>query len=81
MGRRKARDVSFKYVYATLYGNCEMEDTLESIITVSEEDMKALDDEEKEYFDSVIVRYIWTWKRNRWYDTCEIKKLEHWKNI
>ena len=41
MGRRKARDVSFKYVYATLYGNCEMEDTLESIMTVSEEDMKA----------------------------------------
>ena len=58
MGRRKARDVSFKYVYATLYGNCEMEDTLESIMTVSEEDMKALDSEEKEYFDSVIMRYL-----------------------
>lgn len=58
MGRRKARDVSFKYVYATLYGNCEMEDTLESIITVSEEDMKTLDVEEKAYFDAAILRYI-----------------------
>jgi hypothetical protein len=65
MGRRKARDVSFKYVYATLYGNCEMEDTLESIITVSEEDMKALDTEEKEYFDSVIMRYLSKPRKNR----------------
>ena len=58
MGRRKARDVSFKYVYATLYGICEKDDTLESIITVSEEDMKALDAEEKGYFDSVVMRYL-----------------------
>jgi hypothetical protein len=35
-----------------------MEDTLESIITVSEEDMKALDAEEKGYFDSVVMRYL-----------------------
>jgi hypothetical protein len=65
MGRRKARDVSFKYVYATLYGNCEKEDTLESIITVSEEDMHALDNEEKEYFDSVVLRYLRKPRQNR----------------
>ena len=57
MGRRKARDISFKYVYATLYGNNEVDSALESIMTVSEEEMKALDAEEKEYFDKVIARY------------------------
>jgi hypothetical protein len=43
--------------------------------------MKALDTEEKEYFDSVIMRYLSKPRKNRWNDTCEIKKLEHWKNI
>jgi len=57
MGRRKARDVSFKYVYATLYGNNEVDSALESIMTVSEEEMKALEMEEKEYFDKVVKRY------------------------
>ena len=57
MGRRKARDVSFKYVYATLYGNNEVDSALESIMTVSEEEMKELEVEEKEYFDKVIARY------------------------
>lgn len=54
MGRRKARDVSFKYVYATLYGNCEKDDTLESIITVSEQEVSELSVEEKTYFDTAI---------------------------
>ena len=57
MGRRKARDISFKYVYATLYGNSEVDSALESIMTVSEEEMLAMDKEEKEYFDKVIARY------------------------
>ena len=57
MGRRKARDISFKYVYATLYGNYEIDSALESIMTVSEEEMKALELEEKEYFDKVVKRY------------------------
>lgn len=57
MGRRKARDISFKYVYATLYGNDEIDSALESIMTVSEDEMKALEVDEKEYFDKVIARY------------------------
>jgi len=57
MGRRRARDISFKYVYATLYGNNEVDSALESIMTVSEEEMKALEPEEKEYFDKVVKRY------------------------
>ena len=57
MGRRKARDISFKYVYATLYGNNEIDSALESIMTVSEEEMKELDKEEREYFDKVVERY------------------------
>ena len=62
MGRRKARDISFKYVYATLYGNQEVGSALESIMTVSEEEKKALEVDEKEYFDKVAVRY----KRKCW---------------
>lgn len=65
MGRRKARDISFKYVYATLYGNDEVESALESIITVSEEDMKVLENDEKEYFDKVVVRYKRKRRKNR----------------
>lgn len=57
MGRRKARDISFKYIYATLYGNNEVDSALESIMTVSEDEMKALEVDEKEYFDKVIARY------------------------
>lgn len=57
MGRRKARDISFKYVYATLYGNQEVDSALESIMTVSEDEMKTLETDEKEYFDKVIARY------------------------
>lgn len=57
MGRRKARDISFKYVYAMLYGNQEVDSALESIMTVSEEEMKALEVDEKEYFDKVAARY------------------------
>ena len=65
MGRRKARDVSFKYVYATLYGNSEVDSALESIMTVSEEDMKALENDEKEYFDKVVLRYKRERRKNR----------------
>lgn len=65
MGRRKARDVSFKYVYATLYGNNEIDSALESIMTVSEEEMKALDIEEKDYFDKVVSRYTVKCRKNR----------------
>lgn len=75
MGRRKARDISFKYVYATLYGNCEKDDTLESIMTVSEEEMKALEVDEKEYFDTVIAGIS---ENKELIDKMILAKLKNW---
>ena len=53
MSRRKARDITFKYVYSTLYGESELQDTLESIITADAEEIDNLDEEEKTYFHKV----------------------------
>ena len=75
MGRRKARDVSFKYVYATLYGICEKDDTLESIITVSEEEVSSLSKEEKEYFD-LAIEGIEKYKEK--IDEKILSKLKNW---
>ncbi len=55
MSRRKARDITFKYVYSTLYGESELEDTLESIITADSEEIESLDGEEKSYFNKVSI--------------------------
>lgn len=55
MSRRKARDITFKYVYSTLYGESELEDTLESIITADSEAIESLDGEEKSYFNKVSI--------------------------
>ena len=53
MSRRKARDITFKYVYSTLYGECELCDAIESIITADSEQVQNLESEEKIYFDNV----------------------------
>ena len=53
MSRRKARDITFKYVYSTLYGEGELDDVIQSIITADSDEIENLDDEEKEYFDKV----------------------------
>ena len=55
MSRRKARDITFKYAYSTLYGESELEDTLESIITADSEAIESLDGEEKSYFNKVSI--------------------------
>ena len=55
MSRRKARDITFKYVYSTLYGESELQDTLESIITAEAEEIESLSGEEKAYFDKVSI--------------------------
>lgn len=54
MSRRKARDITFKYIYSTLYGESDISDTIESIITAEKEELEALEGEEKKYFDTVI---------------------------
>ena len=53
MSRRKARDITFKYVYSTLYGESPLDDTIESIITADSEEVKCLEEEEKNYFEKV----------------------------
>jgi len=53
MSRRKARDITFKYIYSTLYGQSSVQDTIESIITAEKEELDALEGEEKKYFDIV----------------------------
>ena len=54
MSRRKARDITFKYVYSTLYGEGIVDDVIESIITADSAEVKELEQEEKAYFDKVI---------------------------
>ena len=53
MSRRKARDITFKYIYSTLYGESDITDAIESIITADSEEIKSLAEEEKDYFDKV----------------------------
>jgi len=55
MSRRKARDITFKYIYSTLYGECDVCDTIESIITADSDEVQSLEGEEKSYFDKVIL--------------------------
>ena len=54
MSRRKARDITFKYVYSTLYGEGIVDDVIESIITADSDEIKTLEKDEKEYFDKVV---------------------------
>lgn len=53
MSRRKARDITFKYVYSTLYGEGIVDDVIESIITSDSDVIKSLEGDEREYFDKV----------------------------
>lgn len=75
MSRRYARDISFKYIYASLYGECNLEDTLESIITVTDDDVKNLDKEERNYFDNIVFGI----KENKdKIDEIILSKLKNW---
>lgn len=75
MSRRFARDISFKYIYASLYGACNLEDTLESIITVTEEEVRNLDSEEKKYFDSIVFGIK---ENEEKIDEIILSKLKNW---
>ena len=55
MSRRRARDITFKYVYAMHFGQGNDEEILDTIITSIEEDKKIpLEDDEKTFMDSAI---------------------------
>lgn len=76
MSRRKARDITFKYIYSTLYGNSNVEDALESIITADKEDIETLEGEEKAYFEKVIQGVEIHEKE---IDSMILSKLKNWK--
>ena len=75
MSRRKARDITFKYIYSTLYGESSVDDAIESIITADSEDIQNLDKEEKEYFEKV-VEGIKEYKEQ--IDNMILSKLKNW---
>ena len=75
MSRRKARDITFKYIYSTLYGECEVCDAIESIITADSEQVQNLDGEEKNYFDKVTEGIK---QRQKEIDDMILSKLKNW---
>lgn len=75
MSRRKARDITFKYIYSTLYGESEVSDVLESIITADAEEVSSLEGEEKSYFDKVTTGIK---EKEQQIDDMILSKLKNW---
>lgn len=75
MSRRKARDITFKYVYSTLYGESEIEDIIESIITADSEEIASLESEEKTYFEKVTSGIK---EHEQEIDNMILSKLKNW---
>lgn len=53
MSRRRARDVSFKYIYSKFYGDATEENTLYTILNLENEE-SVLEDLEKKYLNETI---------------------------
>ena len=75
MSRRKARDITFKYIYSTLYGESEVADVLESIITADAEELSSMQGEEKSYFDKVTIGIK---EKQQQIDDMILSKLKNW---
>ncbi len=75
MSRRKARDITFKYIYSTLYGEGEVSDVLESIITADVEEVETLQGEEKDYFNKVTEGLK---AKEKQIDEMILSKLKNW---
>ena len=75
MSRRKARDITFKYIYSTLYGESEVSDVLESIITADADEISNLEGEEKSYFDKVTLGIK---EKEHQIDDMILSKLKNW---
>lgn len=54
MSRRRARDITFKYVYSMYFGDSNELDTVDTILTVNEEELIPLEKDEKEFLDAAI---------------------------
>lgn len=55
MSRRKVRDMAFKYIYALSYGKSDTQNVIDSILESYEEELVALEDDDKEFFDSLTI--------------------------
>ena len=75
MSRRKARDITFKYIYSTLYGESATSDVIESIITADADEVLSLQGEEKSYFDKVTVGIK---GKEQQIDDMILSKLKNW---
>lgn len=75
MSRRKARDITFKYIYSTLYGEGVLDDVIESITTADANKIQALEGEEKEYFDKVSSGIA---EHQQEIDKMILSKLKNW---
>lgn len=53
MSRRKVRDMAFKYIYALSYGKSDTQNVIDSILESYEEELVALEGDDKEFFDSL----------------------------
>lgn len=51
MSRRKVRDMAFKYIYAMSYGKSDTQNVIDSILESYEEELVALEGEDKEFFE------------------------------
>lgn len=75
MSRRKARDITFKYIYSTLYGESEVSDVIESIITADADELQSLEKEEKAYLDKVSNGIK---EKEQQIDEMILSKLKNW---
>lgn len=75
MSRRRARDITFKYVYSTLYGASDIEETLQSIITADSDEIESLEGEERKYFEKVTNGIK---ENEKEIDKMVLSKLKNW---
>lgn len=54
MSRRRARDITFKYVYSMYFGDNNEENTVDTILTVNEEELIPLEQDERAFLDLAI---------------------------
>lgn len=54
MSRRRARDITFKYIYSMYFGDSNEENTVDTILTVNEEELIPLEEDEKVFLDLAI---------------------------
>jgi len=75
MSRRKARDITFKYIYSTLYGESVVNDVIESIITADSDEIQSLEQDEKLYFEKVTEGIK---EKGQQIDDMILSKLKNW---